>query len=416
MTVGHKLERSSVSIKKPAKVFLSYCHADMSKARKIESDLSPLKIIEIVMDEKLLRYTDDIESYMKTIRACDYTIVLISDAFLKSAACMFEVTEFLKDENYKKRILPVVINDYIDEGKSKLGAKIYNVVDIASYVEHWQSKELELREAFKMLDASNVEHLSKEIARTQAISKTVSEFCHLVRKIKHVVYDNLFLNDYTDFLEKLGYKGKKLSDIRKSRTFFSEALAEITLEKRLAFLNKALLLDPRYIEALNKKGQVLDELLKYDEALVCYSSAINIAPHLAASYISRSYTYIRKGMFAEALGDLDLALKLEPDRKQAYNNRADVHRRLGDYNEAIEDCNHALAIDPDFNLAFATLAEVHSCLGNRTNFYKNTALAVSHGYPLHKYAAIDDVYTKYQNEQDFIRLVLISERDNQRFI
>lgn len=404
-----------MNIEKPAKIFLSYCHADISKARKIESDLSPLKV-ELVMDEKSLRYTDDIESYMKTIRACDYALILVSDAFLKSTACMFEVTEFLKDENHKNRILPVVLKNYTESGKLKLGAKIYSAADIAAYVEYWQLKELELRDSFKKLDAANVEHLSREIARTQAITKTVSEFCHLIKKIKHVTYDDLFSNDYADLLDKLGYKEKKIGDIRKSRAFFSEALSEVTLEKRLALLDKALVLDPRYIEALNKKGQVLDEQLRYDEALVCYSKAIELAPHLAASYISRSYAYIRKNMFSEAMADLNIAIELEPDRKQAYNNRGDIRRRIGDYSSAIKDCNDALKIDPDFNLAFATLAEIYSCLNNHLEFYRNIDLAVRHGYPLHKYSAIDNVYKKYENEKKFKELIAISKKDNQRFI
>lgn len=58
------------------RVFLSYCHADMTKALKIEEDLGATGI-EPVRDEHALGYTEDVESYMKKIRATDYALIIV---------------------------------------------------------------------------------------------------------------------------------------------------------------------------------------------------------------------------------------------------------------------------------------------------------------------------------------------------
>lgn len=93
------------------KIFISYCHADMSKALKVEEDLSATELT-LVRDERALGYTEDLESYMKKIRSTDFALILVSDAFLRSTNCMFEVHEFLKDESQRERVLPVIVKSY----------------------------------------------------------------------------------------------------------------------------------------------------------------------------------------------------------------------------------------------------------------------------------------------------------------
>ncbi|MDL1971552.1 MAG: toll/interleukin-1 receptor domain-containing protein [Candidatus Desulfofervidaceae bacterium] len=124
-----------IKMEKP-RIFISYCHKDIKKVRKIDADLSILEEIEIIRDERKLSFTDNIISYMKLIRKCDYVLVLVSDSFLKSTACMFEIFEFFKDEDYKKRILPVIIEN----------ARIYDHQDIIEYIKYWENKERELRQ------------------------------------------------------------------------------------------------------------------------------------------------------------------------------------------------------------------------------------------------------------------------------
>jgi len=40
------------------RIFISYCHKDIKKVRKIDADLSILEEIEIIRDERKLSFTD----------------------------------------------------------------------------------------------------------------------------------------------------------------------------------------------------------------------------------------------------------------------------------------------------------------------------------------------------------------------
>jgi tetratricopeptide (TPR) repeat protein len=396
------------------KIFISYCHADISKARRIEADLQGLDF-ELVRDERSLHYTEDLESYMKRIRATDYALILVSDAFLRSVNCMYEVHEFLKNEDHQRTVLPVILKDYDESGTSKKGAQIYTDEGATEYIRYWQNKEISFRRTLKGIDPSNLQYLSRQLALIQSITKTVSEFIFLLRRIKHVNFDDLILRGYKDVLGKLGYEDLDTATIRRARSYYSQAIAETNLERRVFYLSKAIDIFPQYVDALNKRGQAYDEQQKYTEALKDYDNALAVAPDHAAVHISRSYSLIRLTRYDEALRDLDTAARREPNHKEIYNNRADVYRRLNRFPEAIQDVKRALKIDPDFDLAYATLAEVEAVQGNDEAFFRNIARAVDLGFPLHKYA-FDEVYGPFKNDSRFKELVERSVSANQRFI
>lgn len=74
-----------------------------------------------------------IKSYMQSIVNMDYVVLLISDSYLKSANCMYEVLEVMKDKNYKGKIFPAVTC-----------SEIYSPIIRAKYVKYWQAEFREL--------------------------------------------------------------------------------------------------------------------------------------------------------------------------------------------------------------------------------------------------------------------------------
>ncbi len=106
---------------------------------------------------------------------------------------------------------------------------------------------------------------------------------------------------------------------------------------------------------------------------------------------------------------------MEPHHKEAFNNRADVYRRLGKYDAAIRDAQKALELDQNFDLAYATLAEIAASQGNREDFFANLSKSVDLGFPLHKYS-FDDVYSQFEDDERYEKLLQLSKERNQRFI
>lgn len=107
----NKMEVEKMVVKK---VFLSYCHKESCIADLIENKIKEIakNKIEISRDTKKLQYKDSLDDYMQSIKEHDYVISVISDGYLRSSPCMYEVTELMRDRNYYDKLLFVIISDH----------------------------------------------------------------------------------------------------------------------------------------------------------------------------------------------------------------------------------------------------------------------------------------------------------------
>ena len=69
---------------------------------------------------------------MNTIQEHDFVLTVVSDTYLRSQACMYEVGEIIKDNYYKNKLLFVVLSEnerkyYGDKDQKKL-VQIFMVV------------------------------------------------------------------------------------------------------------------------------------------------------------------------------------------------------------------------------------------------------------------------------------------------
>ena len=87
-------------------IYISYSSDDGKFVDELEKKLQNYGY-KIERDIRDLDYTKSIKEFMQRIRKTDYSIIILSDRFLKSENCMKEIFEFIKDENYKDRIIPV---------------------------------------------------------------------------------------------------------------------------------------------------------------------------------------------------------------------------------------------------------------------------------------------------------------------
>lgn len=116
------------------RVFLSYCWADRDEAEVIDAHFSKKKYA-VVRDIRDLGFKENIKDYMRKIRDTDYAILIVSDSFLKSSNCMFEVLELLESHEYEKRIIPVLVD----------GVNIFNPQGKLGYSDFWKNRLSELK-------------------------------------------------------------------------------------------------------------------------------------------------------------------------------------------------------------------------------------------------------------------------------
>lgn len=106
-------------------------------------------------------------------------IAVISDKYLKSDNCMFELVEVAKDGKFYDRIFPIVLAD----------AQIYKPVERIKYIKYWEDKIQELDEAIRSVSAANLQGFREEIDQYTDIRRTVSELTNIFKNMNTLTPD-----------------------------------------------------------------------------------------------------------------------------------------------------------------------------------------------------------------------------------
>ncbi len=133
--------------------YVSYAWSDEDKDRETIVDKlcekAEIRGTPILRDKKVLGFGDNIAKFMKEIGKGDRVFVILSDKYLKSPFCMFELFEIWR-------------NSRQDEAEFMKGCRVFtlddaNIWDLMGrvrYASHWKSQHDEIDNAIKKLGAS----------------------------------------------------------------------------------------------------------------------------------------------------------------------------------------------------------------------------------------------------------------------
>ena len=176
-------------------MFLSYSWNDSELANTIDNELSGLGV-DIKRDIRDIGTWTSIKEFMSTIKNQDYAVIIVSQSYLKSPNCMYEVMELFKDSRYKDKILSIVTSD----------ADIYSPISRANYISYWEEETKKLERSIKPLKIENTAELIMELRKYKSIEATIASFLDLVsdknnpqsidavEKIKEIVCANRLIH------------------------------------------------------------------------------------------------------------------------------------------------------------------------------------------------------------------------------
>lgn len=135
-------------------VFVSYAWNPESCAivDRLQKALSQ-ESIRLIRDREEVRYRDSIHDFMRRIGQGRCVVVVISEKYLKSENCMFEMVEVAKAQALRERIFPIVLSD----------ANIYKATGRIRYVRYWEDEIRELDEALKTVRGDNLRKLQDDL-------------------------------------------------------------------------------------------------------------------------------------------------------------------------------------------------------------------------------------------------------------
>lgn len=172
-------------------------------------------------------------------------------------------------------------------------------------------------------------------------------------------------------------------------------------DEALANYDKALLLRPRFAEAHDNRGLLLQEMRRHAEALASYETAVTLAPESASAWFNRGNTLRSLGRFEEALASYRRALALAPGDARAHHNRGVVLAMMERHTEALAAYDAALALAPDRAVTHCNRGGTLNALKRHDDALASFAAALAlapdyaealngRGYTLHEEGRLDD--------------------------
>jgi len=123
----------------------------------------------------------------------------------------------------------------------------------------------------------------------------------------------------------------------------------------LAAADQSIQLKSDYAEAWSNRGNALQDLKRYEEALASHERALEIKPDYAEGWCNRGTLLHDIKRFDVAIAHYDQALTLKPDFVEAYSNKGLTLHELKRYDEAIAHYDQALGLKPDVDWVFGYL-------------------------------------------------------------
>ncbi|MBW4522532.1 MAG: GTP-binding protein [Scytolyngbya sp. HA4215-MV1] len=155
-------------------IFLSYAWGGESEALVDRLDQTfRQQGMMIVRDRHDLGYKGLIQAFMERIGRGKCVVAVISDKYLKSPNCMFELVQIAKQGQFYHRIFPVVLAD----------AQIYRPVERIRYIKHWEDQIQELDEAMRSVGAANLQGFREEIDQYTEIRNTIAELTSILKNM-----------------------------------------------------------------------------------------------------------------------------------------------------------------------------------------------------------------------------------------
>lgn len=173
-------------------IFLSYCQKDSKIADLIDSKIADIissDRVSITRDIRDVEYHQSFKRFMDSIQDHDYVVMLISDRYLKSRNCLYEVLETIKDHRFHHRLAYIVLCDddskLLDDISEKIGAKVYAASAQVQYIKFWQNEETKIRNQIKEIgDPAYTIELSKELKHIQKILLDLQDLMSFLSEYK----------------------------------------------------------------------------------------------------------------------------------------------------------------------------------------------------------------------------------------
>lgn len=162
-----------IKIVKPT-VFVSFNNKDSKFVDSLEHEASK--------NATVIRYEDGVSSwgsfveFMQTIKQQDFAVLVISEQYLKSSACLYEVLELMCKKDWRDKTMFVIMNNNID---------IYKAEGRVEYIKYWNDICVQLTKEIAALPETSTYGLKEDLASALKARDNIDAFLRTVADTKN---------------------------------------------------------------------------------------------------------------------------------------------------------------------------------------------------------------------------------------
>lgn len=191
-------------------IYFSYAWGDdkevtESREKIVEDLYNELKKegYHVQRDKEAVGYKDSIEEFMKEIGRGSFIVVTISDKYLKSANCMFELLQIYRKsksdfKEFKDKIFPIVLSD----------AKIYDPLDVLDYSTYWQDKKNKLEDKIKVVGLAAASGVMADFDKFNEITNNIAQISRMISSINTLKPQLLSKDNFAEIKKAIAEKIK----------------------------------------------------------------------------------------------------------------------------------------------------------------------------------------------------------------
>ena len=149
--------------------------------------------LSIIRDKRDLRFKSLITDFMNKIGLGKAIVVVISDKYLKSHYCMYELLEIYKNSNFIDRIYPIIIND----------ALIFEPEERIKYHNYWKEKKEKLDESIIKSGSDAIDVVGDDYKIYKRIYENIGVITNILKDINALTPQIHKENDYNEIISEI---------------------------------------------------------------------------------------------------------------------------------------------------------------------------------------------------------------------
>ncbi|MCF8239655.1 MAG: toll/interleukin-1 receptor domain-containing protein [Saprospiraceae bacterium] len=153
--------------------------------------------LSVIYDKKDLGYRESIRDFMVNLGQADIIIIVVSNKYLHSEYCMFELLQIYDNNRVLDRIFPIVLEE----------VQIAKSTERLELVKYWEEETKQLEEKIRELGSiANIEGISDDLNLYQTIRNRIARLTAILKDINTLNIQIHRKSDYRDLLAAVKQK------------------------------------------------------------------------------------------------------------------------------------------------------------------------------------------------------------------